>query len=248
MHLLRIVLYSLIAFAAGLAPATTHAAIYSTVANSVSQENGNPVSGSAEFLVNSGILTVVLTNTSADTNAQGDMLTGFVVDLASAHPLTFQSMSLTAGSTVFSSKTASNPAAPISGSWTSALTSSAYDFGMATTGVGLFNGGSITRGNASPDYGIAAAGAFPTTTFGGSKFPFIQNSLTFTFSGASGLDLNDIASVKLIFGTAAPGLINTELEDDDTGTSGTVPEPASWLVFAGLLGGLGWFGRSRKSK
>jgi hypothetical protein len=157
-------------------------------------------------------------------------------------------MTLTPGSTVQTSATATNAAAPISGSWTDNLTSPVYDFGMATTGVNLFNGGSISRGNASPDYGIISAATFGTVpyAFGGSKFPFIKDSLTFTFDGASGLSEANIASVKLIFGTAAPGLINTTKEEvidtDDT----PVPEPGSILIFATLAAVVGGSARFRR--
>jgi hypothetical protein len=85
-------------------------------------------------------------------------------------------------------------------------------YGVATTGFnGAFQGGSISLGNASPGYGIVAAGTFDGTngvSFGGSQFPFVQDSLTFTFSGAAGLSDANIANVKFLFGTDGTGIVN----------------------------------------
>ncbi|MEX0676811.1 MAG: XDD4 family exosortase-dependent surface protein [Pirellulales bacterium] len=95
--------------------------------------------------------------------------------------------------------------------------------------IGRTGGGSISLGNDGPDYGLVSAATFdtPSYVFDGNAFPFIKDSLTFEFTGATGLSESDISSVVLIFGTEVPTLIDTTL----------VPEPSSLLIFALLFGG-----------
>ena len=51
------------------------------------------------------------------------------------------------------------------------ISADAAEFGVATTGFnGEFNGGSITLGNASPDYGIVGSSTFPGS-IGESQIP-----------------------------------------------------------------------------
>ena len=75
--------------------------------------------------------------------------------------------------------------------------------------------------------GIVAAGTFDgsNVSFGGSQFPFIQNSLTLTFSGASGLSESAIANVKFLFGTDGTGVVGGNL----------IPAPGA-LALLGLGG------------
>src|SRR5262245_60673973 len=112
-------------------------------------------SGKAEFTISGNILTVVLTNTTSPrTTAQGNALTGVTFDIDPGNPvLTLTGIALTSGSTIWTSETASNTSNPLSGSWTNVLGSSPLgEYGVATTGFnGRFHGGSITRGNSSPD-------------------------------------------------------------------------------------------------
>ena len=92
-------------------------------------------------------------------------------------------------------------------------------YGVATTGFNnRFNGGSISLGNAGPNYGIVAANTFDGTnvSFGGSQFPFIQDSMAFTFTGVSGVGESQIKNVQLLFGTDGTGIITT---------NDPVPEP-----------------------
>jgi hypothetical protein len=190
-------------------------------------------SGSASFSIAGNILTLVLTNTTAPrTSAQGNALTGVTFDITPGSPvLTLTSTAITAGSLLWNSKTSSTAAASLAGSWTNVLGGSPLgEYGVASTGFNnRFNGGSISLGNSSPNYGIVAAGTFDGTNsvaFGGSQFPFIQNSMTFTFSGVSGISESQIANVKLLFGTDGTGVVNT-----------LVPAPAPALLgLAGLLG------------
>lgn len=184
-------------------------------------ETGQTATGSALFSVSGNLLTVVLTNTTAPrTTAQGNALTGVSFDIDGTGPsLSLSSTALTAGSLLWTSKTTSTSSTNLNGSWTSVLGGSPLgEYGASTSGFGSrFNGGSISLGNAGPNYGVVAAGTFDGTnvSFGGSQFPFIQNSITLTFSGASGLAESKIGNVKLLFGT------------DGTGVVTTVPAPAA---------------------
>ncbi|HVT27519.1 MAG TPA: XDD4 family exosortase-dependent surface protein [Lacipirellulaceae bacterium] len=186
-------------------------------------------SGEASFAISGNTLTVVLTNTTSPrTAAQGNALSGIAFDIDSASPtLSLTNTALTSGSAIWTSKTASNTSDPLSGSWTDVLGSTPpASYGVSTSGFNSrFNGGSISLGNSSPDYGIVAAGTFDgsNVSFAGSKFPFIQKSLTFTFSGIAGISESQISNVQFLFGTDGTGLVTS-----------TVPEPHA--VFLLLLG------------
>jgi hypothetical protein len=198
-------------------------------------------SGSASFSIAGNTLKLALTNlTNPRTTAQGNTLTGVAFDIGSASPaLTLTSTALTAGSSIWTSKTSSNTTDPVAGSWTTVLGNSPLAaYGVATTGFNdRFNGGSMALGNASPNYGIVAAGTFDGTnvSFGGSQFPFIQKSMTFTFTGVSGISESQIKNVKFLFGTAGSGI----------GTGMIVPEPGSF-VFLSLACASAIWARCRK--
>ncbi|HEY7313481.1 MAG TPA: XDD4 family exosortase-dependent surface protein [Gemmataceae bacterium] len=194
-----------------LAPGLSRAGFIGAGTNT---ETKNAVSGEADFSVSGSTLTVVLTNTGSPTPGQGDALTGVTFDISApgtSPTLTLSSIALTSGSTIWTSANKSSTTSPLSGSWTADLTSTTLgNSGVATTGFGIFKGSSITQGNASPDYGIVAPNTFPSSSFGGSKFPFIQNSLTFTFNiTGSSFTASDINSVDLLFGTSGTGIIHT---------------------------------------
>ncbi len=178
-------------------------------------EAGANASGSATFTITGNTLTLVLTNSTAPrTTAQGNALTGVTFDITPGSPvLSLTGTAMTAGSLLWNSKTSSTSSAALAGSWTNVLGGSPLgEYGVATTGFnGRFNGGSISLGNASPNHGIVSAGTFDGTnvSFGGSQFPFIQNSMTFTFSGVSGIGESQINNVKLLFGTDGTGVITT---------------------------------------
>jgi hypothetical protein len=180
-------------------------------------------SGKAEFTISGNTLTLALTNTTSPrTTAQGNTLTGVTFDLTSADPvLVLTSIALSGGSALWTSETASNTSGALSGAWTNVLGSSPLgEYGVATTGFnGRFHGGSISLGNASPNYGIVAPGTFNGTNvpFGGSQFPFIQDTLVFTFTGIAGVSESQIAGVKFLFGTNGTGI---------------VPEPATMGLFS----------------
>ncbi|MBL8875904.1 MAG: PEP-CTERM sorting domain-containing protein [Phycisphaerae bacterium] len=186
-------------------------------------------SGSAMFTISGNTLTLVLTNTTLPrTTAQGNALTGVTFDIGNgAAVLTLTSTALTSGADYWTSKTSTNNAAALNGSWTNVLGASPLAaYGVATTGFnGRFNGGSIALGNSAPNYGIVAAGTFDGTNvaFGGSQFPFVQNSMTFTFTGVSGYTEAQINNVSLLFGTDGTGIVR-------------VPAPGSLALIG--LGGL----------
>lgn len=204
--------------------------------NANNPEVGTNASGSAEFSISGDVLTVVLTNTTAPrTTAQGNALTGVTFDVTGTNPaLDLASTAMSAGSLLWTSKTASTASANINGSWTDVLGASPLgEFGAASTGFGgRFNGGSISLGNSSPNYGVVAAGTFDGTSgvsFGGSQFPFIQSSLTLTFSGATGMSLSQLANVKVLFGTDGTGIITT--------TKVPAPGSVALLAMAGVVAG-----------
>lgn len=205
-------------------------------------ENLTAVTAEADFTLSGASLTVLLTNTSNPTTAQGDALTGVIFSINGTQTLSFDMTApcgetLGPGSAIWTSKASSNTSDPLCGSWTSQLAASppfAAEFGVATTGYnGEFNGGSITLGNASPDYGVVAAGSFPTASFGGSQFPFIQNSLQFVFTVDSGTVTEaDITGVQFLFGTRGTTTIPGECTKG-CGPPLQIPEPGS-LALLGL--------------
>jgi hypothetical protein len=192
-------------------------------------EVGANASGSATFTISGNSLIVVLQNTTSPrTAAQGNAMTGVTFDVDTTSPtLTLSGTALTAGSAIWTSETSSNTSDPLAGSWTSTLGATPLgEYGVATTGfAGRFNGGSITLGNSNPNYGIVAANTFNGTdvVFGGSQFPFIQDSLTFTFTIANGAGFTEeqIGNVNLLFGTDGTGIV--------PGTH-NIPEPATLLL------------------
>ena len=199
------------------------------------------VDGSAEaiFTISGNTLTVELTNTTLPRSlAQGHSLTGVVFDIEPGSPvLTLTNTALTPGSLVWSSETSSSAATAVNGSWTDQLGDTPLgEYGVATTGfAGAFKGNGMSLGNAGPDYGIVAANTFDGTNvaFGGSQFPFIQDSLTFTFfTGVSGISEDAISGVEFLFGTDGTGRV-------------VVPEPSTFGLLA--IGGLAMLARRRRS-
>lgn len=217
------------------------------------EASGAQASGSAKFTITGNSLSLILTNTTAPrTTAQGNAMTGVAFNINGGSPvLNLQSIALTdLTDAQWTSKTASNSTDPPTGSWTTTLGASPLAaYGVATTGFnGRFNGGSISTGNASPDYGIVAAGTFNGTSgvaFGGSQFPFFQDSLTFTFNGVLGISESQIKDVQLLFGTDGTGIIPADPVDGTTLSH--APEATSLLIWSGLATAVAYGARRRKS-
>lgn len=239
----KCIINAVAAAAISMAPSAESTVIFT--GSGLTDENNTAVTAEADFTLSVSALTVLLTNTSDPTTAQGDALTGVIFSINGNPTLSFDmtgpacGQTLGPGSDIWTSTTASNTTDPLCGSWTSQLAASppfAAEFGVATSGFnGEFNGGSITLGNASPDYGIVAANTFPAASFGGSKFPFIQDSQQFVFTVNSGTFTEaDITGVQFLFGTQGTSTIPGEC----TGICGPqqqAPEPAS-LALLGIAG------------
>ena len=235
----RILSVSLVAaLTATFLPAITFAGpIFS--GKGTNNETGDKVSGSAEFSVSGDILTIVLKNTTAGGSlSQGDALTGVVFNITGGLvPLSLSSISLTSGSHIDTGVSTVNDAMPLAGSWTSHLSAGAgFEYGVATTGFnGLFQGGTITRGNSSPNYGLIADGT--SLAHGFPRFPYIDNSLTFSFSGATGLMDSSFVDVNLLFGTNGTGVIDPPPP--------AVPEPGSITLAVMAIACVAAFARRR---
>ena len=217
------------------------------VGSGTNAETGDSVSASALFEISADTLTITLKNTTlGGTLLRGDILTGLVWDISGATPvLAFPTTALTAGSDIFTDKTTSNTSDPVNGSWTNVLGATPISqYGVATTSFnGAFSAGTITLGTGGVDYGIVSNdppnGTFPAPpgsgtsgSFNASAFPLIQDTLTFTLTGISGVSQSQITNVKFLFGTDGTGII----------TATAVPEPGSFalasigLAAAGLVG------------
>jgi hypothetical protein len=242
----------------GVAACLCAAPAFSTIiftGSGTTDENSHAASAEVDFTLSGSTLSLLLINTSGATAAQGDALTGVIFSIAGAQALSFDmtgpacGQSLGGSSAIWTSITASNTTDALCGSWTNQLAASPKfpaEFGVATTGYGgEFNGGSITLGNASPNYGIVGAGTFPAAphAFGGSQFPFIQNSLLFQFTVDSGsFAENDIGGVAFLFGTRGDSVITAQCTRNCAPAPCTqdcgppqqqVPEPGS-LALLGL--------------
>jgi hypothetical protein len=204
----------------------------------INAETGDSVAASALFEISGDTLTITLTNTTlGGTLLRGDVLTGLVWDISGATPvLAFPTTALTAGSDIFTDKTTSNTSDPVNGSWTNVLGATPISqYGVATTGFsGAFNAGTITLGSGI-DYGIVSNGTFPAPPGSGTSgsfnlgFPLIQDTLTFTLTGISGVSQSQITNVKFLFGTSGEGIV--------TGTA--VPEPSTIVLALAALVPLG---------
>jgi hypothetical protein len=237
----------------GLAWANPSWAVTYSASGTTSKNADDPnqaVSATANVTFGSGgstVLTIVLKNTtSGGTHAQGSALTGigFGYEGKTAPTLTLTGISrgtsdIYTGNTKKDNTTKLFQSSPKKKSWTEEVdkgNTKGVKFGVATTGVDIWKGSSISFGNASPDYGIVAAGTFPRSKSGLNKTPFIQDALTFTLNVSGTLDFSKIENVKFFFGTSGDFFT-------DGGTihgPSSVPEP-SGLAFAGI-GALGLIG------
>src|SRR5262249_6216568 len=116
-----------------------------------------------------------------------------------------------------------------------------------TSFSGAFSAGTISLGTGDVDYGIVSNdppnGTFPAPpgsgtsgSFNASVFPLIQDTLTFTLTGASGVAQSQITNVKFLFGTDGTGIITTP----------AVPGPSSCALAS--IGGAGLVGVMRRRR
>jgi hypothetical protein len=217
-------------------------------------ENGHAVSGEAEFSLSGSILTLLLTNTSGDTAAQGDTLTGLLFSINGNQTLAFDmtgpscDIALPGGSLVWTSGTSSSASSALCGSWTNVLADAppiATEFGVAATGFnGEFNGDSIGLGNASPNYGIVGGSTFPGS-IGGSQFPFVQNRMQFAFHVTAGaFPVTAVTQVNFLFGTDGSGNVAGQCT---RGCTLEVPEPPMPALLAAGAAMLAFALRRRRS-
>jgi hypothetical protein len=243
----------MVAVVAGLGvivhPDQSWATSFWTGSGANAETGGHLVSAAADFTVTSPTtFTVLLKNTtSGGTLAQGDYLMGVVFDLGTNNKTLSLSVPITlpAGSDVYTSKTITNDATTLTGSWTDKLGTPLRGYGVAATGFnGAFAANGISRGNGGPDYGIIAPGTLPNASNTFAQFPVIQNALSFSFALTSGtLTESDIQNVDFLFGTAGTGIITGV----DPPPPSSVPEPSTALMLAAGLSGLGaWAMRMRK--
>jgi hypothetical protein len=221
------------------------------VGSGTNAETGDTVSGSALFEISGDTLKITLKNTTlGGTLLRGDILTGLAWDISGATPvLAFPTTKLTAGSDIFTDKITSNTSDPVNGSWTNVLGATPIShYGVATTGFsGAFSAGTITLGTGGVDYGIVSNdtpnGTFPAPpgsgtsgSFNASAFPLIQDTLTFTLTGISGVSQSQITDVRFLFGTEGTGIITA------------VPEPGSFTLAAIGLAAAGLVGLRRRMR
>jgi hypothetical protein len=218
--------------------------------HTVSVASGN-LAASAAFTLNTGtgILTVVLTNTSAsDVLVPADVLTAFFFGVSGNITLTPVSALLSGGSTVFFG---ANGGGNVGGEWAygNSLVGApgGLNQGFSSAGFGLFGDGNFNGSDLDPpgavnglNFGITSAGDNTATgnaaVTGG--FPLIKNQVTFTLSGAgSSLSVNGAA---FQYGTSL-----TEPCIGDCGPLQLAPEPSSLILLGSGLTGLALLKRKR---
>lgn len=220
---------------------------------------GNDVSADVKFSIDSttNTMTVTLKNTTAASPklAQGDTLTGLLFDFKNVFPsLKLTSTVVSPGALYYTSSGSylnSSQAPSINGSWTNSLAyPSKGEYGVATTGYnGLFDASKITKGTGGSDYGILNSGYPLNSSSFKNHYPYIVNSITFTFTGGSksynslaNVTVANLSNVQFLFGTGGCGAICGSPSYQN-------PEPGSLaLASIGVVGLIGYRRRSRKKK
>ncbi|MFN6536220.1 MAG: cistern family PEP-CTERM protein [Nostoc sp. EkiNYC01] len=170
------------------------------------------LSASADFQLNGDILTLKLTNTSSkNVLAPADLLTGVFFNASKS--LNLVSATLGLGSKVYQNGYASllQPinlsVASLNGGWQykSNISDSnleGINQGIGTAGFGIFNGNLTGNGNQF-DYGLLSASSNLTANANKpvKETSLIENSLVFTFLGASGLTESSFNNVIFQYGT-----------------------------------------------
>lgn len=203
----------------------------------VTGSSGN-LSASVEFVVSGDALTVTLVNTSTcDVMAPTEVLTAVFFD-------TDPTVALKTGSATASAVVSGPATLDVGGEWAyRGDLGSPARVGISSSGLGLFGphdvfGGLNLQGPASPDglqYGITSASDNLATgnaaVTGGNAL--IQNSVVFTFTGASGLTDASFSNITFQYGTALTetSYVGKYAPVGDT----TAPVPEAPTVIAGAL-------------
>ena len=227
-----------------------------TVTGSGAGFNGATLDAQATFDIGGDVLTITLTNLAdADEELGGldtpaNTLSGLFFDFAGSPALTKDAATITAGSLLQGGTCSIGPC-------DASTTDVGGEFGFATSwsggpsagygisssgyigGEGTLFGGANLDNPAAPDginFGIISSLGVYNPNGGLAGDPVIQDTVTFTFNGASGLLVSDISNVSFQYGT-----------DFAESNIPGVPVPAAlWLFGSGLLG-LAGVARRRRS-
>lgn len=205
-----------------------------------SNNSGDLLSGTAEFLVSGTTLTIVLTNTSAGPATDGaDVLAGLFFNIAGNPAVIDGSAMLTAGSVFEHRDGVSATGVDLNREWMfdSPVASVSRMYGVGATGfpnfnpnqdsfVTKFSGVEHTSG-ANSDYGLIPLSGIIAGNF---TNVYVSNSVTFTLEMGSSFSESDIGNVMMSFGS--------------DGSTQLVPEPAT--IGALAIGALALLRRRRK--
>jgi PEP-CTERM motif len=226
------------AIALAAAPSTSWASFTETFTAS-GTVGGSNVGSEVTFTSNGSTLTIVLTETTAATGP-AQLLDGLFFTITGANPtLGSAPLPTTAANKLFTDQSTSS-AVDITGSWLLVEpVANGFAYGLsAVGGSGLFPANQFTLGGGGDDYGVAGTGTGLGANNFKNKFPLVENTVTFTLQGFSGIGISSVE-----FG------YNSALSETLTGacTEGCgsepqevpVPEPATVAFFGLSLAGLG---------
>jgi hypothetical protein len=206
--------------------------------------NGSGLAASVTFDDVGGNLQVTLTSTGGDPAIPADILTGIFFDMAGSPTLTVLSAILGSGSFVTNGGT-TDPGGVVGGEWaykTAPSLAWGADYGISSTGLGLFGPGNLFPGNnlagpVEPDgdqYGIVSTAQTAGNDQPGiAGTPFIEDTVVLTLSGLpDGFDPSQsISNVTFQFGSS----LEEPHLPGSPGDPSPVPEPASLVLFGSGL-------------
>ncbi|HEX6963084.1 MAG TPA: XDD4 family exosortase-dependent surface protein [Lacipirellula sp.] len=211
-----------------LIAALSHAAQGELFLFEFTDDVGDPITGSASFVVSGADLFVTLTNTSSVLTKNPNVITGILFS-SSASELVLQAAEVMPGSRIWTSKTASTIVGGTPVDWSQNWTD---DFGDHPPPAGYFGAGATgfeemfhNPPKSATDFGIISSVTFPQTTSSPgnpNQFPYADNSLRLTFQAPDAGDLtgSTFSNARLLFGTDGrqiPGEIVPELGNTSMG-------------------------------